>query len=113
MSSVAVFGGIMAYKQAAVLLHAGPESEQCQRLIEAHKQCLRAEGFNVRATASCQHLASACMCHQHPHTTAATCRSREGAPGEGEVGGQLDPSSLAWAATCGGGRWCRRRPRMR
>ncbi|EIE23182.1 cytochrome C oxidase copper chaperone, partial [Coccomyxa subellipsoidea C-169] len=25
----------------------GPESDRCQKLIEAHKQCLRAEGFNV------------------------------------------------------------------
>lgn len=25
----------------------GPESEQCKQLIEAHNQCLRAEGFNV------------------------------------------------------------------
>ena len=25
----------------------GPESETCQELIEAHKQCLRKEGFNV------------------------------------------------------------------
>ena len=25
----------------------GPEAEQCQVLIEAHKLCLRAEGFNV------------------------------------------------------------------
>ncbi|CAL8465331.1 g4866 [Coccomyxa elongata] len=25
----------------------GPDSEQCQKLIEAHKQCLRAEGFNI------------------------------------------------------------------
>ena len=28
--------------------HTGPEAEQCQRLIEAHKQCLRSEGFKVR-----------------------------------------------------------------
>lgn len=28
----------------------GAEAPQCQPLIEAHKQCLRAEGFNVRAT---------------------------------------------------------------
>lgn len=27
----------------------GPEAPQCQKLIEAHKECLRAEGFNVRA----------------------------------------------------------------
>ncbi len=26
---------------------AGPESERCAKLIEAHKQCLRAEGFKV------------------------------------------------------------------
>ena len=26
----------------------GPESEQCQRLIESHKECLRKEGFSVR-----------------------------------------------------------------
>lgn len=26
---------------------AGPEAEQCQKLIEAHKACLRKEGFNV------------------------------------------------------------------
>lgn len=25
----------------------GPESEQCAALIEAHKQCLRKEGFKV------------------------------------------------------------------
>lgn len=25
----------------------GPDAPQCQPLIEAHKQCLRAEGFNV------------------------------------------------------------------
>lgn len=25
----------------------GPEAPRCQPLIEAHKQCLRAEGFNV------------------------------------------------------------------
>lgn len=25
----------------------GPEAEQCQRLIEAHKVCLRSEGFKV------------------------------------------------------------------
>ena len=30
---------------------AGPESERCLKLIEAHKQCLRAEGFNVRPLA--------------------------------------------------------------
>ena len=28
-------------------LYAGPEAEQCQKLIEAHKACLRKEGFNV------------------------------------------------------------------
>ena len=28
------------------MLH-GPDSEQCQKLIEAHKECLRAEGFKV------------------------------------------------------------------
>lgn len=26
----------------------GPEHPRCAPLIEAHKQCLRAEGFNVR-----------------------------------------------------------------
>ena len=26
---------------------AGPESEQCAKLIEAHKECLRSEGFKV------------------------------------------------------------------
>lgn len=26
----------------------GPDAKECQELIEAHKQCLRAEGFNVR-----------------------------------------------------------------
>ena len=26
---------------------AGPESEQCVKLIEAHKECLRSEGFKV------------------------------------------------------------------
>lgn len=25
----------------------GPEAQECQEKIEAHKQCLRAEGFNV------------------------------------------------------------------
>lgn len=25
----------------------GPESKECQQLIEAHKACLRAEGFKV------------------------------------------------------------------
>ncbi|CAL5222201.1 g4531 [Coccomyxa viridis] len=25
----------------------GPESERCAKLIEAHKQCLRAEGFKI------------------------------------------------------------------
>eukprot|EP00215_Chloropicon_roscoffensis_P002902 CAMPEP_0198470724 /NCGR_PEP_ID=MMETSP1456-20131121/18859_1 /TAXON_ID=1461544 ORGANISM="Unidentified sp., Strain RCC1871" /NCGR_SAMPLE_ID=MMETSP1456 /ASSEMBLY_ACC=CAM_ASM_001119 /LENGTH=65 /DNA_ID=CAMNT_0044197237 /DNA_START=46 /DNA_END=243 /DNA_ORIENTATION=- len=25
----------------------GPEHEDCVKLIEAHKKCLRAEGFNV------------------------------------------------------------------
>ena len=29
---------------------AGPESERCARLIEAHKQCLRSEGFKVHAS---------------------------------------------------------------
>lgn len=29
----------------------GPEAPQCQKLIEAHKQCLRGEGFNVGAAA--------------------------------------------------------------
>ncbi len=27
---------------------AGLEAAECQRLIEAHKECLRAEGFRVR-----------------------------------------------------------------
>lgn len=35
----------------AAILHlhfyAGPEAEQCQKLIEAHKACLRKEGFKV------------------------------------------------------------------
>ena len=26
----------------------GPESEACKKLIEAHKECLRSEGFHVR-----------------------------------------------------------------
>lgn len=30
-----------------VTLH-GPDSEECRQLIEDHKACLRAEGFNVR-----------------------------------------------------------------
>lgn len=30
----------------------GPEAPQCQELIEAHKACLRAEGFNVGAACS-------------------------------------------------------------
>ena len=31
------------------ILHfeAGPEAEQCQKLIEAHKACLRKQGFKV------------------------------------------------------------------
>lgn len=34
----------------------GPESERCAKLIEAHKQCLRSEGFKVHAI-SCLMLA--------------------------------------------------------
>lgn len=33
-------------RDECVTLH-GPESKQCQELIEAHKRCLRAEGFDV------------------------------------------------------------------
>ena len=29
----------------------GPEAEECQKLIAAHKDCLRKEGFNVRQNA--------------------------------------------------------------
>ena len=32
-----------------MLSYAGLEAAQCQRLIEAHKECLRAEGFRVRS----------------------------------------------------------------
>jgi hypothetical protein len=38
---------------------AGPDSERCQKLIEAHKQCLRSEGFNVR---SCHPSIFPCLC---------------------------------------------------
>ena len=31
----------------AGLVWAGPEARECQALIEKHKECLRAEGFNV------------------------------------------------------------------
>jgi len=33
-------------RDECVIVH-GPEAEQCQKLIEAHKICLRAEGFKV------------------------------------------------------------------
>ena len=36
-------------RDECVTLH-GPEAEQCQKLIEAHKVCLRAEGFKVHHT---------------------------------------------------------------
>jgi cytochrome c oxidase assembly protein subunit 17 len=29
------------------IVNHGPEAEQCQKLIEAHKECLRSEGFKV------------------------------------------------------------------
>ena len=35
---------------------AGPEAEECRRLIEAHKQCLRAEGFNVSQRLLCSSM---------------------------------------------------------
>ena len=37
---------LQAARDECVTLH-GPESERCAKLIEAHKQCLRSEGFNV------------------------------------------------------------------
>lgn len=33
-------------RDACVTEH-GPEARECQALIEKHKECLRAEGFNV------------------------------------------------------------------
>lgn len=33
----------------ACTIQYGPEAKECQELIEAHKKCLREEGFNVRA----------------------------------------------------------------
>lgn len=33
-------------RDECIALH-GPDSEECQKLIEAHKACLRAEGFKV------------------------------------------------------------------
>lgn len=35
-------------RDECVALH-GPDSKECAELIEAHKRCLRAEGFNVGA----------------------------------------------------------------
>ena len=32
-----------------IVCHAGEEHVYCQALIEAHKACLRVEGFNVSA----------------------------------------------------------------
>jgi cytochrome c oxidase assembly protein subunit 17 len=42
-------------RDECVALH-GPESTQCQELIEAHKRCLRAEGFDVSAAQRCTSL---------------------------------------------------------
>lgn len=33
-------------RDECVVLH-GPEAEECKKLIEAHKACLRKEGFKV------------------------------------------------------------------
>ncbi|WPT12765.1 Cytochrome c oxidase copper chaperone 1 [Picochlorum sp. SENEW3] len=33
-------------RDECIALH-GPDSEECQKLIEAHKACLRAEGFKI------------------------------------------------------------------
>jgi len=38
---------VQGKRDECVIVH-GPEAEQCQKLIEAHKICLRAEGFKVR-----------------------------------------------------------------
>jgi hypothetical protein len=41
------YGPMQKVRDECIALH-GPESVKCQQLIENHKACLRAEGFNVR-----------------------------------------------------------------
>ena len=79
-----------AARDECVALH-GPESKECAPLIEAHKLCLRAEGFNVsrgvqparRAAAACSLLARGQPRHPPPtHTprTRALCPRSEPRP---------------------------------
>lgn len=52
--------------RARTLPNTGAEAQQCQALIEAHKQCLRSEGFNVRVRGfdhDCTACAQASKCH--------------------------------------------------
>jgi len=57
---------------ARAVPRAGLEAAECQRLIEAHKECLRAEGFRVRRpTCPCLAL-PACTFKLHPALNDAT-----------------------------------------
>ena len=47
LNGVAPLHPVQRVRDECVTLH-GPEAKECQDLIEAHKACLRAEGFNVR-----------------------------------------------------------------
>jgi hypothetical protein len=59
------------------LCPSGEEYAYCQALIEAHKVCLRLEGFNVSETRLCTHILPACRQHSnsataHTHVVAHT-----------------------------------------
>ena len=47
LNGVAPLHPVQRVRDECVTLH-GPEAKECQDLVEAHKACLRAEGFNVR-----------------------------------------------------------------
>lgn len=48
---------------AHCLKRIGPEAEECQKLIAAHKVCLRKEGFNVSPAEAIQ-LLGTCSHHR-------------------------------------------------